>query len=241
MWASIVRVRVSPIRRYPSTSGWRPSGEPRSRCMAFGSATATCVSANGMSRTFANESIQRFKAKIAPVARAVARSYGKTLAATGTMAASRASAYIAASSRSADSASEAGEDVIDAGEEDGVGRPRLSHVPIEPRTDLGRGLTVDASTEHGPLRMGLHHPVRVLALRIALAVGRSFQRRTERRRARGRRIPEADDDDAPGRHGTPLPNDFQRLTVRFERTGVIERAHRTFNPPTRYPSGCLAP
>src|SRR5207247_1374631 len=87
-----------------------------------------------MSRTLAIDSIQVLRAKIAAVARGVARSYGKTLAATGT------------------------------------------------------------------LRMRPHHPVRVLALRIALAVRWGLQRRTERRRPCGRRIPEADDDDAPGCH-----------------------------------------
>src|SRR5205807_2094286 len=105
-WASIVRVSVSPIRRYPSTSGCRPSGEPRRRCRASGAATAACVSANGMSRTLANDSIHVFRVKIAAVARGVARSYGRTVAATGAIPASRASAYILASSRSTDSASD---------------------------------------------------------------------------------------------------------------------------------------
>src|SRR5438552_15791136 len=59
-----------------------------------------------MSRTLANDSIHVFKVKIAAVARGVARSYGRTVAATGTIPASRASAYILASSRWTDSASD---------------------------------------------------------------------------------------------------------------------------------------
>src|SRR5207249_9902634 len=106
--------------------------------------------------------------------------------------------------------------------------------PTRRSSDL---LTVDPSIEDGPLRMRPHHPIRVLALRIALAVRWGLQRRTERRRPCGRRIPEADDDDAPGCHGTPLPNDSPRLTVRFERTGLIEGMHRTFYSSTRYRRG----
>src|SRR6266540_1760835 len=58
-----------------------------------------------MSRTFANDSIHWFKVKIAAVAGGVARSYGSTEAAMGTMLASSASAYIVPRSRSMGSAS----------------------------------------------------------------------------------------------------------------------------------------
>src|SRR6266571_3405050 len=58
-----------------------------------------------MSRTFANDSIQWFRVKIAAVAVGVARSYGRTEAATGTMPPSSASAYIVPRSRSTGSGS----------------------------------------------------------------------------------------------------------------------------------------
>src|SRR2546427_3535198 len=71
-WPSIVRTSASPIARYPGTSGWSPSGDPRSRFRLAGSATAACVSQNGIPRTFVTDSIHAFSVRMSPEARVVA-------------------------------------------------------------------------------------------------------------------------------------------------------------------------
>src|SRR6266581_38867 len=160
-----------------------------------------------MSRTFANDSIQWFKVKIAAVAAGVARSYGSTEAATGTIPASSASAYMVPRPRSTGSGSPPAKRSFTparmiataglASTTSRLKRPRIS-AAVCPSTPRFR-------TFHSGWR-------RIIQKAYWLSgspapCGRGFERRAETGRARRRRVTDADDREGSGGHAARHIND----------------------------------
>src|SRR5436309_14678850 len=83
----------------------------------------------------------------------------------------------------------------------------------KPRPNFLRGLAVDPPVQDRPLGVRLHHPVRVLALRIPVSSRRRLERRAKTGSARGRGIPVADNRHAPPSHRAAI---VSRVTLLFQ-------------------------
>src|SRR5881397_2548353 len=211
------------MARYPATSGWRPSGVPRKRFVSPGSATAAWVSQNRIPRTFVRFSIHALRVRMSPEERAVAMLYGRTVAATGTIPASRMSAYIGEVTLNR-LRSVASEDVVHPREDDRVCRMYLEDISWKPRPNFLRGLAVDPPVQDRPFGVRLHHPVCVLALWVPLPARRRLERRAKTGSARGRGIPESDN-----RHG-PLSH---RAAIEFRVNMLAPAAPNKLKPGSR--------